>query len=267
MNGVTVSMVQILSISESSLLQSSPRFLGMPQLVNPHHHVSASRQALSGPLVVVSTSVTFSSASAAMMAGLFVSSDPQMFAAAVTSSLSTVNPADFSSVVVSSLILGNVPGVSGVQNFTMPEPVRSILAPTSPGVSSEQNFTIPEPAPSRQAPASVPTGGLSSDLIAVIAVSAAAAAILIGGLVWWKLKSSSLAAVWPEGKIGAAAVKSTPALDAVKIIPSAWPEKQEKAPDAKVAPALQVMNGTSSALAKAVSADVLDSASEVQQSH
>jgi hypothetical protein len=197
LNGVTTSMVQILSISESLSLRSSLRFLGLPQLVSPHHHATSARQALSGPFVAVSTSVTFSSAVAAMTAGFLVSSDPQMFATAVTSSLSTAIPADFSSVVVTSLILGNVPGLSGVQNFTIFEPV--ISAPRAPG---ERNTA---------------DGGVSSGLIAAIAIGSIAGIFLIGGLVCWKLKSSSKAAVWPEEKNMIAVYKSTPALDAVSV--------------------------------------------------
>jgi hypothetical protein len=127
-----------------------------------------------------------------MTAGFSLSSDPQMFATAVTSSLSSAIPADFSSVTVSALILGNVPGMSGVQNFTIPEPVPS--APTSP----VQNFSIPEPAKSALA-LTTANDGLSSGQIAVIAMCGIAV-ILIGGLVWWKLKRSSMATVWPEEK-------------------------------------------------------------------
>jgi hypothetical protein len=216
---VTMSMVQILSISESSSLQSSLRFLGAPQSVHPHHDETAVRQSLLGPFVAVSTSVNFSSAVAAMTAGFSLSSDPQMFATAVTSSLSSAIPADFSSVTVSALILGNVPGMSGVQNFSIPEPVPSTPAPTSPSVTGLQNFTVPQLVPSTPAP-TTGNSGLSSDLIAVIAIGATAV-ILIGGLVWWKLKRSSVAAVWPEDKNEAAIVKSTPALDAVVVTSSA----------------------------------------------
>jgi hypothetical protein len=262
LNSVTMSMVQILSISESSSLQSSLRFFGAPQSVNPHHHATAARQALSGPFVAVSTSVNFSSAVAAMTAGFFVSSDPQMFATAVTSSLSTANPADFSSVAVSSLILGNVPGVSGVQNFSIPEPVLapapSTLAPTSPGVTGVQNFTVPEPAPSTLAP-TTGNSGLSSDLITVITIGATAV-ILIGGLVWWKLKRSSVVAVWPEEKNQAAVVKSS-------SVVAVWPEEKNQAAVVdivKSTPALDAVVVTSSALTQPLSADVLDSQKRVQ---
>jgi hypothetical protein len=204
LNGVTMSMVQILSISESSPLKSSRRFLGAPLLVNPHHHAAAARQALSGPFVDVSSSVNFSSAVAAMTAGFIVSGDPQMFATAVTSSLSAAIPADFSSVVVVSLILGDVPGVSGVLNFA--------------NLSTSRGTVLSAPAPS-----SAPTadGGLRSELIAVIAIGAISVIFLIGGLVWWKLKSSSVAAVWPEAKNETAAVVVKPALDSVKVTSSA----------------------------------------------
>jgi hypothetical protein len=204
LNGVTMSMVQILSISESSPLQSSRRFLGATQLVNPHHHAAAARQALSGPFVAVSSSVNFSSAVAAMTAGFIVSSDPQTFATALTSSLSAAIPADFHSVVVVSLILGDVPGASGVLNFG--------------NLSTSRGTVLSAPATS-----SAPTAddGLRSDLIAVIAIGAISVIFFIGGLVWWKFKSSSSAAVWPEAKNEAAAVVVKPALESVKVTSSA----------------------------------------------
>jgi hypothetical protein len=157
--------------------------------------------------VAVSSSVNFSSAVAAMTAGFIASSDPQMFATAVTSSLSAAIPADFSSVVVVSLIFGDVPGASGVLNFT--------------NLSTSRGSVLSAPAPAPTA-----DGGLRPELIAVIAISAISVFFMIGGLVWWKLKSSSVAAVWPEEKYETAkaaavvanetaAVKLAPALDAV----------------------------------------------------
>ncbi len=223
LNGVPMSMVQIISITESSSLQSSLRFLGAPKLMNPHHHTTAARQVLPGPFVAISTSVNFSSAVAAMTAGFLVSSDPQMFANAVTSSLSRAIPADFGSLVVTSLTLGNVPGLSGVQTFTVSEPVL-----LSPGLSG---------APKSMAPTTADVG-LSSVMIGVIAICVIAAVCLIGGLVLWKRKRASLAAVWPEAKEQAAVVKISPAHDA--------------------------LNDTSSAFEKPVSTNTLDPLSKIR---
>jgi hypothetical protein len=230
LNDVTIGMVQILSISEFSRLQSSLRSLEAQQSVNRHHHSAATRQELSGPFVAVSIRVNFSSAVAAMTAGFIVSSDPQVFATAVTSSLSRAFPADFSSVAVFSLMLGNVPGMLGVLNFT-------VQSAPSPDVSGLQNFTVlttpaptlaPTPAPT-SAPALAPTsapadsanGGMSSDVIAMITIGAIFVGFFSGGLVWWKLKRSSVAAVWPKEENETAVVKFTTALDSVQDTSSA----------------------------------------------
>jgi hypothetical protein len=71
------------------------------------------------------------------------------------------------------------------------------------------------------APADSANGGMSSDVIAMITIGAIFVGFFSGGLVWWKLKRSSVAAVWPKEENETAVVKFTTALDSVQDTSSA----------------------------------------------